>query len=70
MYSSSLMESSNVVVVTEGGTQSLWYTREKNRPDSVRAPNGKSEGGRGIDGVPLIAGKGARENGYYVCLPV
>lgn len=64
MYSSGLMESSNVVVVTEGGTQSLLYTRERNRSDSVRAPSGKNEGGREIDGVPLIAGKEASENGY------
>lgn len=70
MYSSGLMESSNVVVVTEGGTQSLsWYTREKSRPDSGRAPSGKREGGRGMDGVSLIAGRGLARTALMSACP-
>lgn len=53
------MESSNVVVVTEGGIERLpAYTRQKSRPNSVCTRSGKREGGVGENGAFVMAGKG------------
>lgn len=51
------MESSNVVVVTEGGIERLpAYTRQKS--NSVCTRSGKREGGGGENGAFVMAGKG------------